>query len=243
MAMLADLLKSIISDNRPEGGGKDGDHYMEKPPSILENEGKAVDSHMNLKTLFGMNGDDMNDKNSKDAIYNDSGSFSTDQTNPFLEALQKSRAGGPGVLRQLIDSFMGGSGVVPHTGTVGGGGPADHVPGTRQDAVLNPTPLKSQRQPNLTQVPSALPTQVPPDYSMPQALDPNSIEELRLSLLTDAGQLDPNNPNGLSGRMNSPNASIDQRNQMNDAQRQHDSLRGFDGSRSQRIKESNNGGQ
>lgn len=56
-------------------------------------------------------------------------------------------------------------------------------------------------------------------YAQPTALDPTAIEQLRQSLLGQAGQMDPSNPNGLSGRMNSPNSKTDmqqQRDQMNE---------------------------
>lgn len=220
MAMLTDILQKLIGTGNDRGGVSWGDE--------LDNNVVNPDVYMMRKQQ----------NTDPSIIKDDSGSFSLDQSNPFLDAIRKSREGGPGVLRQLLDSFMGGGGLQPGTGTVGGGGPPDHTPGTQQDAALNPTPLKAQRQPNLA---PQLPPPPPPDYSMPQALDPVSIEELRTSLLTQAGQLDPNNPNGLSGRMSSPNASVDQRNQMNETQQQSDSLRGFDGARKQKIKSMNNG--
>lgn len=173
-----------------------------------------------------------------DTITNDSGSFSLDQT-PFSglkDMLTKSREGdnsGPGVLRQLLGSIFQGK-LQPGTGTVGGGGPPDHVPGTRQDAALNPMPMKDQTQFNLA--PTPIP-QARPDYSQPSALDPQAIEELRRSLLTDAGQLDPNNPNGLSGRMSSPNANVDMNNQRQESMSIEDSVRGFDGVKSAKMKE------
>lgn len=218
--MLADLLQKLSSSYGP-GAHTINDQEVITPDAMMMN--KAIGSDPNN-------------------ITNDSGSFSLDQSNPFLDAIRKSREGGPGVLRQLIDSFMGGGGLQPGTGTVGGGGSPDHAPGTEQDAALNPAPIPLQKQRNLAPTISPAPQlPSPPDYSMPQALDPVSIEELRTSLLTQAGQLDPNNPNGLAGRMSDPNAQVDQRNQMNDAQRQHDSLRGFDGARQQRIKDTNGG--
>lgn len=61
-------------------------------------------------------------------------------------------------------------------------------------------------------------------YAQPSALDSQAIEELRQSLLTDSGQRDPNNPNGLAARMNSPYSKLDQEQQMGDAQRQSDEL-------------------
>lgn len=283
MAMLIDLLKNLATKMGPSMP----DGYMEKPPSILEGEGVAAGKTM---TPDAMQVQQL--PKDPSIVYNDAGDIvgwnkpggelwkSPDAkdlpgSNPFADAITKSRANnntGPGVLRQLLSSILGG-GIVPNTGTVGGGGPPDHVPGTRQDAVLNPTPLKSQRQSNL--VPTIGKDQIrygdsygpnqsefggnrpevvnpgydtgqrytvqPKDYSMPRALDPQSLEELRTSLLTQAGQLDAGNPNGLAGRMSDPNAAVDQRNQMGEAQRQHDSLRGFDGSRAQKIKDANGG--
>lgn len=236
MVMLADLLKKFIDDNktvRPRG-----DTYMEKPPEILENNGKAVDSHWNLKQFFGMN------EPYSGTITKDDGSVSTDQSNPFLDAIQKSRANddkGPGVLRQFLDSVMN-PGLTPGTGTVGGGEGSQHVPGTGTDAALDQTPMKDQKQENLAPTGVPLPQERPasaPDYSQPSALDPQSIEELRTSLLTQAGQMDPNNPNGLSGRMNSPNAGPDMGQQQNQAMSIEDSIRGFDGVKSAKIKQRN----
>lgn len=178
------------------------------------------------------------------AIIDDTGKFSLNQT-PFSglkDMISKSRSGndtGPGMLRQLLGNVLGG-GMVPGTGTVGGD-PAgvskpDHVPGTRQDAALNPQPLQSQPQPNLQPTPLPQPR---PDYSQPSALDPKAIEELRMSLLSDSGQLDPNNPNGLSGRMNDPNSQVDMQNQRRESQTIEDSVRGFDGSRRANIQKGN----
>lgn len=66
----------------------------------------------------------------------------------------------------------------------------------------------------------------PPDYSQPTALDPQSIEELRLSLLTQSGMLDPGNPNGLSARMASPNSAADMRAQVDEMNAITDAVRG-----------------
>lgn len=222
MAFLLDLLQKLASGEKPMAG----DSNEVTPDMLMQSQKTNVDPR--------------NITNDKGSIV-DYDTHDWSKGNPFADAITKSRENnntGPGVLRQLLSSIIGG-GLQPGTGTVGGGGPPDHVPGTRQDAALNPTPLKMQKQPNLAPQVQAPPP--PPDYSMPQALDPQSIEELRQSLLGQAGQLDPNNPNGLAGRMSDPNASVDQRNQMNEAQGQHDSLRGFDGSRKQKIKETNGG--
>lgn len=223
MAMLSDILSRLL------GGEK----------SLTAEDQNVVTPNM-LMDSQKFNADPRNITNDKgDLVGYDTNDWS--KNNPFVKAIATSRANnnsGPSVLRQLLSSILGG-GLQPGTGTVGGGGTADHVPGTRQDAALTPAPIKQQKQPNLAPSQPQSQLQPPPDYSMPKALDPVSIEEFRTSLLSQAGQLDPTNPNGLAGRMSSPNAKVDQRNQMNDAQRQHDSLRGFDGSRTQRIKDVN----
>src|SRR5258708_13828693 len=54
-------------------------------------------------------------------------------------------------------------------------------------------------------------------YAQHSAIDPTGIEQLRQSLMTQAGQLDPNNPNGLSGRMNTPNSKLDMQMQGQEA--------------------------
>jgi hypothetical protein len=55
------------------------------------------------------------------------------------------------------------------------------------------------------------------NYAQPSALDPTQIEQLRQSLLTHSGQLDPNNPNGLAARMSGPYSKIDQQGQEGEA--------------------------
>lgn len=232
MAMLVDLINELVSKARP--GLNFSNSPDERSPSEL-----GLDSAD--KGVMHPNESSMREKAPSDTITNDSGSFSLDQT-PFSglkDMLAKSRAGdnsGPGVLRQLLGSLLQGK-IVPHTGTVGGGGPPNHTPGTRQDAALNPLPMKEQPQPNLA---SSAPLPQPrPDYSQPSALDPVAIEQLRQSLLSDSGQLDPNNPNGLSGRMSSPNANVDMNNQRKEAMSIGDSVRGFDGVKSAKMKKGN----
>lgn len=224
MAMLADILSRLLS----KSGIPQSDQNVVPPDLFMQS--KEINS--NPKNITNDSGD---------IVGYDTNDWS--KGNPFSKLIETSRSNnntGPGVLRQLLSSVIGG-GLQPGTGTVGGGGPPDHTPGTQQDAALNPTPFKSQRQRNLAPMPAPQAVPTPPDYSMPQALDHVSIEELRTSLLTQAGQMDINNPNGLSGRMNSPNSNVDQRSQMNEAQQHSDSLRGFDGSRNQKIKDANNG--
>lgn len=207
--------------------------------SMLSQVGNVVSDTLDTKDQNVVSPDKMmQDKALTDptTITTDSGSISPDQSNPFLDAIQKSRANGnqgPGVLRQMMTSMFGSNperekgGLVPDTGT------------PRMEELLSPIPNKLQK-PGVLQPNVPLP-EPRPDYTMPQALDPQSIEELRQSLLSDSGQRDPNNPNGLAGRMTSPNAGVDQRNQMNEAQRMTDDLRGFDGARAQRMKMGRNG--
>lgn len=230
MPMLPDLLKQLVLISGRQ-------HYPDNNDTAMS---KSAEDLTQDKNITHPNEGPMAFKPPADAVYDDSGKFSLDQT-PFAglkDMIGKSRAGdnsGPGVLRQLLGSLLQGQ-MVPHTGTVGGD-PAgvskpDHVPGTRQDAVLNPTPLKDQSQPNF-----ALPPRH--DYAQPTALDPAAIEQLRQSLLSDSGQLDPSNPNGLSGRMNDPNSQIDMQNQRRESQSIEDSVRGFDGSRKANIQKGN----
>lgn len=224
MAMLADLLKEIMG-----GGGNDN---IEKTPDAV---GKTSSDTGVMSPGQLMN---QAQKPPAGTITDDSGTIRDfNPSNPFANLLK-----GPaeqGTMRNFLGRVLGG-GMVPGTGTVGGGGPADHVPGTQTDPALDPNPMAQQPQrglqPSAKQMTAAPP---PPDYSMPTALDPQSIEELRTSLLTQAGQMDINNPNGLSGRMNSPNAESDMGQQRNEAMRIEDSVRGFDGSKKAKIAERN----
>lgn len=232
MAMLPDLLKEIIAD--AHGRLKDGPDRLRLPPEVI-GDGTTANNIMRPNQLMGQMNKDNIDKGN---IYDDAGSIVGWNGSPLSslkDMISKSRGGGDGVLRQLLSSLLQGK-MVPGTGTVGGGGPPDHVPGTRQDAALNPTPMKEQPQPNFTPMPLPQPRL---DYSQPSALDPASIEQLRHSLLSDAGQLDPNNPNGLSGRMNDPNSQADMNNQRKESQSIEDSVRGFDGSRKANIQKGN----
>lgn len=212
---------------------------IEKRPIMNENNSQRDPSELGMDSADSgvLDPFKMQQNRMMKGIINDSGDFSLDQT-PFqgvVDMIKKSRADnntGPSLLRQLLGSVIGG-GIVSGTGTVGGD-PAgvakpDHVPGTRQDAALNPMPMKDQSQPNFEK----------PDYSQPSALDPVAIEELRQSLLSDAGQLDPDNPNGLAGRMTGPNSQVDMNNQRREAMSIEDSVRGFDGSRKAAIQKGN----
>lgn len=135
-----------------------------------------------------------------------------------------SRMFSPTPMEQQTDTVQG-------RGTVGGGDPNRGTPGTGIDPGLDPTPTEQQKVPALqpgTPTPRPLadaqPAPPPVDYAMPNAMDPNQIEELRNSILSQTQQMNPNYPDGLSGRMNSPYSQLDQKEQMSDAQRQADQL-------------------
>lgn len=234
MAMLPEILSKLLPIDKRL---MQADDNMRSPSELglesADNNSRHPDRMMMDKQIGGSG-----------AIIDDTGKFSLNQT-PFSslkDAITKSRSGdnsGPGVLRQLLSSVLGG-GLVAGTGTVGGDpagvGGVTHTPGTKQDAALNPTPMKDQSQFNFQ--PTSLP-QPRPDYAQPSALDPTTIEQLRQSLLSDSGQLDPNNPNGLAGRMSDPNSQVDMNNQRKDAMNIEDSVRGFDGSRKANIQKGN----
>lgn len=98
---------------------------------------------------------------------------------------------------------------------------------------LQPTPEKNNKQPGMTPIPvprnetdaaqpgagvADLDPTIPRDtsnkYSMPTGIDPNMYDQLRESILRDSGQFDPNNANGLAGRMDGPYSKLDQRQGM-----------------------------
>lgn len=188
-------------------------------------------------------------KRSEGGSVSDLFSTVTSKDNPFGRLLEANKgANGQGTIMGLLSRFLSptperyAEKQVQGYGTVGGGDTSGGiVPGTGTDPGLDPTPTKNQKVRAFKRIdqPSIDPNngdldRVPPaptvDYSMPNALDPNQIEELRRSLLTGAGQLDINNPNGLAGRMNDPNSKIDQQGQMSEAQRQADELNSLKGS-------------
>lgn len=153
--------------------------------------------------------------------------------NPLMNAFNTSRANnntGPGVLKQLLGTLTGGGS--PDTGASS----TDNFSGGQASAPANtnPTPIANQPQGNLaptddtslTPLPQARPASAPASpYAQPTAIDPAGIEQLRQSLLTDAGQRDPNNPNGLAGRMSSPNSKLDMQSQGDEAQSIDNSFR------------------
>lgn len=213
MAMGLDFLKKFLADNKG--------HYNQNDPNIqLEHQflKKGADSdndHINMTPK-----DFLNNKPEPNSIIGDDGNYSKDQTNPFLKLMDKNAP--QGTIRNFLGRMLGG-GLEPGTGT------------TPNNFLDNQTLAQNQKQPGLSakNPNDAIPAeQTPPpapapqmDYSMPSALDPQSIEELRLSLLTQAGQYDPANPNGLSGRMNSPNSQGEISNQMDETKQMGDQLR------------------
>src|SRR6266404_3399120 len=236
MALLGDFLKELLLKDRT--GLPPTNDLMSRSPSELGTE-SADSGSISPDVLM-----QQAQKPPPGTISNDAGSLvDFNPGNPFAKLVDKNAE--QGTLRNFLGRIFDNGQLTPGTGTVGGGGAPDHVPGTEQDAALNPTPMEKQKQRSFAPVddtppvgPNGAPTSELDanalkayadktyDYSQPTALDPVAIEQLRKSLLTQAGQLDPNNPNGLSGRMNSPNAPAEQRNQMDETQRMGDQLRG-----------------
>lgn len=224
MAMLSDLLSQVLK--LPQHQHPALDNMSKQPEPTADKNSITGDA---LMKIFRGQADAKEDN----VITNDNGSMSTDQSNPFLDAITKSRANnntGPGVIRQLLNGIMGPTGgpTDPSTAApLSGGsqpGPQDvsHTPSANQkQSDLAPANTSDGNPDASIPLPSPRPAEASaPEnpYAMPTAIDPESIEALRQSLLTDAGQLDPNNPNGLSGRMNSPNAAPEMQNQASDAQ-------------------------
>lgn len=209
-----------------DGGGSLSD-FLSKLQERFDNNTVHPD---NLMTSKEINNDPKNITNDQGQIVDRDTWDWKNKGNPF---------------QKMIDGAGKGSvfGLLKDLGVLEGSNPTDVgsatkylQPGADQPTsdVTNPTPMKDQQQAGMRPlVPLPQPR---PDYSQPTALDPTQIEDLRKSLLTEAGQYDPSNPNGLSGRMNSPNSAVDQRSQMDQTQQQHDTLRGFDGSRAARLK-------
>lgn len=61
--------------------------------------------------------------------------------------------------------------------------------------------------------PAAPPPTPTKDYSLPQFYPTDQLAGLREQILSATGQLDPDNPNGLSGRMNGPYSTLDEKSQ------------------------------
>lgn len=210
--------RSVVDPAQAAAGAR----YAKDPKNIYDDSGNIVDYDMG--SLKGTKIGDFLKSIRPVPVNPITGPRSDNSSNPFADAIATSRANGntgPGVLRQMLTSLQG--------------NPTD----VGSAISVDNTPVASQKQANLAPTvdngvstdPANVPLPQPrPDYSQPTALDPASIEQLRQSLLTQAGQLDPNNPNGLSGRMNSPMAQPDMGTQRNDAMSIEDSLRGFDGS-------------
>lgn len=241
MAMMADLLERFLrGDFQHQGLANDFDVRGTRPPdadaekSATGVEIKPDDAQARLDIA-----------RNKQNIYDDKGNIVdfdwSGKAAGVFERLLNTFNGphGDGTILGFIQRLMNpapldkATGAVRAPGKIGPDGSGE-TPGTGQDPALNPTPMKNQKMrqfrqrqsdrgvPNLP-VPGV--STVPKDYSMPTALDPKAIEELRLSLLTQAGQLDPNNPNGLAGRMSGPYSKVDQQSQMEEAQGIADKVR------------------
>lgn len=222
------MFADIINELAKRFGPRSADEGLVSSPSAVETEGTTAG-----KVLDPMTMQQQMIPPPPGTVTNDAGTITDYQPgNPFAKLLQ---GGEQGTIRNLLQRMISPTpernqpGSVQGFGTVGGGDPNRGTPGTGIDPGLDRTPTKNQRVPGLA------PKAMSNPYEQPSAMNPQQIDELRNSILEQTGQLDPNS---LSGRMSGPNASVDQHNQMNDAQRQHDSLRGFDGSRSQRMKKS-----
>lgn len=227
MIPLAEILKSILTQASGDGISypQGNDTRMAVPPMEGENSGRIMqpDQMMKWKDRNGWK---------DDVIYTDDGQAVDMATNPFKKLLSTNNGQGSisGLLQRLLNPTpeaqnpgMDKSGVTPR---IGGTGDPNHVPGTGKDAVLDPTPMPKQKQRNLKPRADLLPETPPVDYSQPTALDPQSIEELRLSLLTQSGMLDPGNPNGLPALMSGPYSAIDMKAQADEANAISDAVRG-----------------
>lgn len=217
MAMIQDFLKQYKAQEA--GKHRNPDPGIELPLAHLKN-GMDAENDKNNMTPDQY----QNNKKQSDSILKDDGTYSTDQT-PFDIQKYLNGPAEKGTLRNFLQRLQGNPDA-PAVDPLSGG--------QATDKQLDPAPTAVQRGSDLSPVPDpAVPLPVPrpaaADYSQPTALDPVSIEQLRQSLLTQAGQLDPNNPNGLSGMMNGPNSNVDEGQQRNQAMGIEDSIRGFDG--------------
>lgn len=218
-----DFAKRIL-----DGGGlrNNGDSLGEMmPPEMGKPDGSIVSpgEMMKRKDMMDCPG----------CVTNEDGSFATDQSNPFLDALKKRQ--GPaeqGTMRNFINRMSG------HPVDVGS--TSEFVaPGTADAATTDPTPMANQPQPGLK----------PKSYAVPTALPPAALPQLRSSLLTGAGldpaMYTPDGPdaNSLSGRMNSPNSNAEINQSKIELQRIEDDMRGFDGARKERLKKRSDAGE
>lgn len=224
MNMLSALIKSIAegSSNDPKAWPKGNDMRMEVPPM---DESTAAGKIMHPDQMMTQM-----QKPPPGTISDDSGKlvdFNFD-SNPFKKIIDSLPGGGQGTMTGMLKNLFGSepmpqqklmdkSGVTPR---IGGTGDPNHVSGTGEDAVLSRTPIKDQRQRSMAAPPP------PPDYSMPTALDPQSIEELRQSLMTQSGMMDPANPNSLPARMSGPYSQHDMKSQADEANAISDAVRG-----------------
>jgi hypothetical protein len=228
MAMLPDLMQALIAATH--GARSHGDSKISKAPD------ETGDNNFWTPKFL------QNNKASRDnmmadpnTVFNDQGE-AVDYSNPFSSILKNMwDNSGQGSLFGFLKSLSGG--MQPNTGTTPDNF-LDNQSLAQNQKQANLAPTETPQPPQPDQTPTPQPQQpVQSPYAQPTALDPVAIEQLRQSLLTDAGQMDPNNPNGLSGRMNNPNAAAEQRQQGNEAMSIEDSVRGFDGVRAQKMKE------
>jgi hypothetical protein len=242
MAMLADLLKEILGaklgKSNPElNWPPASDRLMSRPPMEGEDAGKVIspDQYMHNKKI----GEDPGN------VYNEKG----DIVDYLVKKMKGERDGGTiiGFINNLLNPKPNAEqkGQMAKEGRVGGD--PNRVPGTGVDPALDPTPTAKQRVRGLQPIdrgadlepplPKGTPTPVPVDqykapppaaspYEQPTAINPQQIEELRMSLLTQAGQMDPQNPNGLAGRMSGPYSKVDQQAQMGEAEDISNKVRG-----------------
>lgn len=203
-----DFAKRILEGDGLRHGGDSLGEMM--PPEMGKPDGSIVSPNELLKR--------QELENCPNCIRNEDGSFSTDQSNPFLDALKKRM--GPaehGTLRNFLER-MGGNPTDVGSAT-GFEKPSENL----DTANLSPQPLSQQPQANL---------QPKKNYNVPSALPPAALPQLRDSLLTGAGldpaMYTPDGPeaNSLAGRMSSPNASPEMRMQMQETEAIANAVRG-----------------
>lgn len=188
-----------MAEDKIIGGGTLSD-FLAKLQERFDTNVVHPDNYMIGKDI---NNDPKNITNDQGQIV-DRDTWDWSKGNPFEKMMQNPAE--QGTVRGFLQRMQGGN-------PTNVGSATEMVAPTSTPNDVNPTPMQQQRQAGLQ---STTPTPMPrPDYSQHTALDPNQIEELRKSLLTESGQMDPSNPNGLSGRMNDPNSKADQRSQMN----------------------------
>lgn len=225
MAMLADLLKNIIMGERGPGNWpRKNDLMMELPPMEGEKSGQVMEpDRMQIQMQ----------KPPPGTISNDSGElvdFNPD-SNPFKKIIDSLPGGGQGTMTGMLKMLFGSDMKKESPGLSRGS--------TFVSEDLSPVPSRKQKNSNFrgTKTDWAPQPDLPPDYSQPTALDPQSLDELRTSLLTQSGMLDPGNPNSLPARMANPNAAAMMKSQVDEMNDITDAVRGpIEEDRIQRMK-------